>query len=216
MTSPLELGDISRRRATLEGVFEAMKSMSTSLRSPGRSSRTSHSTHSTRTRDASARAKKGGAFLKEFGPESSGEEKKETKDGEQKVEIDIAERFPKLEKVEGQEPFSANIMAKKVGMANVIWNGVGTLQTPNVGDKKASVNLARVCLAQRAEVLIENFNRLYPKLANEQIEWAIQPFDDPYGDKFDPFMTLPDDKLDEFVPGNLQFLKKPRKVAQGQ
>jgi len=164
-----------------------------------------------RARLVCARAKKGGAFLKEFGPEPTEEEVA----AKAKAEVDLLAGFPALEKVEGQEPFSVNIMAKKVGPMNLVWNGVGTLQTPSAGDKKASVNLARVCLAQRAEVLIENFNRLYPKLKNEQIEWALQPFDDAYGDAFDPFMTLPDEQLEDFVPGNLQFLKKPRKVAPG-
>ena len=157
-------------------------------------------------------AKKGGAFLKEFGPEPTEDEVA----AKAKAEVDLLAGFPALEKVEGQEPFSVNIMAKKVGPMNLVWNGVGTLQTPSAGDKKASVNLARVCLAQRAEILIENFNRLYPKLKNEQIEWALQPFDDAYGDAFDPFMSLPDEQLEDFVPGNLQFLKKPRKVAPGQ
>ena len=164
-----------------------------------------------RARLVCTRAKKGGAFLKEFGPEPTEEEVA----AKAKAEVDLLAGFPALEKVEGQEPFSVNIMAKKVGPMNLVWNGVGTLQTPSAGDKKASVNLARVCLAQRAEVLIENFNRLYPKLKNEQIEWALQPFDDAYGDAFDPFMTLPDEQLEDFVPGNLQFLKKPRKVAPG-
>ena len=107
------------------------------------------------------------------------------------------------------------LMVKKFGPLNLVWNGVGTLQVPDAGSKPASVNLARVCLAQRAELLIENFERLYPKLKNERVEWALQPFDDQYGDAFDPFMSLPDDQVDELVPGNLQFLKKPRKVAPG-
>ena len=158
-----------------------------------------------------ARAKKGGAFLREFGPEPTESEKAAI---EAKAQ-DAAGGFPALEKQEGQDPFSVNLMVKKFGPLNLVWNGVGTLQVPDAGSKPASVNLARVCLAQRAELLIENFERLYPKLKNERVEWALQPFDDQYGDAFDPFMSLPDDQVDEFVPGNLQFLKKPRKVAPG-
>lgn len=155
------------------------------------------------------RAKKGGAFLKEFGPEDAkpsakGDDASATNGG-----------FPSLEKTAGQDPFSVNLMVKKVGPLNVMWNGVGTLQTPDAGEKRASVDLARICLAQRSELLIENFQRLYPKLKNERVEWAMQPFDDPYGDSFDPFMTLPEDKVTELVPGNLQFLKKPKLVAPG-
>ena len=83
-------------------------------------------------------------------------------------------------------------------------------------EKTASVNLCRVCLAQRSELLIENFERLYPKLKKDAVEWALQPFDDPYGDSFDPYMVVPEDAAAELVPGNLQFLKKPRRVAPGQ
>lgn len=159
----------------------------------------------------SVRAKKGGAFLKEFGPEPTPEEKAK----QAQKEEDATGGFPPLVKSD-TDPFSVNLMVKKVGPLNMVWNGVGTLQTPDAGDKSASVNLARVCLAQRAELLIENFERLYPKLKNERVEWALQPFDDAYGDAFDPFMSLPEDQQEELVPGNLQFLKKPRKVAPGQ
>lgn len=157
------------------------------------------------------RAKRGGAFLKEFGPEEDKDTGKKERDDSRS---DAAGGFPKLEKTAGQEAFSVNIMVKKVGPLNVVWNGVGTLQTPDAGDKRASVDLARLCLAQRAELLIENFERLYPKLKNERVEWAMQPFDDPYGDPFDPFMVVPED-ASEPVPGNLQFLKKPKLVAPG-
>jgi hypothetical protein len=156
------------------------------------------------------RAKRGGAFLKEFGPEEAKPRKKSGGDG-----ADANGGFPALEKTPGRDPFSVNLMVKKVGPLNVVWNGVGTLQTPDAGDKRASVDLARICLAQRAELLIENLERLYPKLKNERVEWAMQPFDDPYGDAFDPFMTVPEDKVTELVPGNLQFLKKPKLVAPG-
>jgi hypothetical protein len=158
--------------------------------------------------DARVRAKKGGAFLREFGPE---DEKKKSGG-----EADESGGFPALVKQEGVEPFSVNLMVKKQGPLNMVWNGVGTLQVPDAGEKTASVNLCRLCLAQRSELLIENFERLYPKLKNEALEWALQPFDDPYGDKFDPFMVVPEDQATEFVPGNLQFLKKPRRVAPGQ
>lgn len=164
-----------------------------------------------RRRRVDVRAKKGGAFLKEFGPEPTPEEKAK----QAQKEEDATGGFPPLVKSD-TDPFSVNLMVKKVGPLNMVWNGVGTLQTPDAGDKSASVNLARVCLAQRAELLIENFERLYPKLKNERVEWALQPFDDAYGDAFDPFMSLPEDQQEELVPGNLQFLKKPRKVAPGQ
>ena len=159
--------------------------------------------------DARVRAKRGGAFLREFGPED--EEKK--RGGK---EADQSGGFPALVEENGAKPFSVNVMVKKRGPLNVVWNGVGTLQVPDAGEKTASVNLCRVCLAQRSELLIENFERLYPKLKKDAVEWALQPFDDPYGDSFDPYMVVPEDKAAELVPGNLQFLKKPRRVAPGQ
>jgi len=159
--------------------------------------------------DARVRAKRGGAFLREFGPEDEAK-KRGGKEGDQ------SGGFPALVEEKGVKPFSVNVMVKKRGPLNVVWNGVGTLQVPDAGEKTASVNLCRVCLAQRSELLIENFERLYPKLKKDAVEWALQPFDDPYGDSFDPYMVVPEDKAAELVPGNLQFLKKPRRVAPGQ
>jgi|TARA_B100000683_G_scaffold203692_1_gene197150 hypothetical protein len=159
--------------------------------------------------DARVRAKRGGAFLREFGPEDEAK-KRGGKEG------DTSGGFPALVEEKGVKPFSVNVMVKKRGPLNVVWNGVGTLQVPDAGEKTASVNLCRVCLAQRSELLIENFERLYPKLKKDAVEWALQPFDDPYGDSFDPYMVVPEDAAAELVPGNLQFLKKPRRVAPGQ
>jgi len=159
--------------------------------------------------DARVRAKRGGAFLREFGPEDEAK-KRGGKEGDQ------SGGFPALVEEKGVKPFSVNVMVKKRGPLNVVWNGVGTLQVPDAGEKTASVNLCRVCLAQRSELLIENFERLYPKLKKDAVEWALQPFDDPYGDSFDPYMVVPEDTAAELVPGNLQFLKKPRRVAPGQ
>ena len=113
------------------------------------------------------------------------------------------------------KPFSVNVMVKKRGPLNVVWNGVGTLQVPDAGEKTASVNLCRVCLAQRSELLIENFERLYPKLKKDAVEWALQPFDDPYGDSFDPYMVVPEASR-RARAGQPSILKKPRRVAPGQ
>ena len=54
---------------------------------------------------------------------------------------------------------------------------------------------------------------LVPKMQKFPMEWAVQPFDDPYADPLDLDMILDGEYVTEMVPGNFQFLKKGRAVG---
>jgi len=158
--------------------------------------------------------KKGGAFLKEFAPEPTEEEKKKKEEREKAEELARTGGFPELLKNSNDEVFNVNVMVKNKGFG-VLWNGIGTLTIPDTGAKENSVNLARVVCAQRKALLLSNCQRLYPKMQKFPMEWAVQPFDDPYADPLDLDMILDGEYVTEMVPGNFQFLKKGRAVGPG-
>lgn len=158
--------------------------------------------------------KKGGAFLKEFAPEPTEEEKKKKEEREKAEELARTGGFPELLKNSNDEVFNVNVMVKNKGFG-VLWNGIGTLTIPHTGAKENSVNLARVVCAQRKALLLSNCQRLYPKMQKFPMEWAVQPFDDPYADPLDLDMILDGEYVTEMVPGNFQFLKKGRAVGPG-
>ncbi len=164
----------------------------------------------TRTK-TSILAKKGGAFLKEFAPEPSPEEKQKREERERKEQMERTGGFPELS---DDKVFNCNIMVKTKGFG-VTWNGIGTLTVPDGGTKEMSTNIARVCCAQRKALLRANCTRLYPKMQKLPMEWAVQPFDDPYADPLDLDMVLEGEHANEMIPGNLQFLKKGRAVGPG-
>ena len=156
-------------------------------------------------------AKKGGAFLKEFAPEPSPEEKQKREERERKEQMERTGGFPELS---DDKVFNCNIMVKTKGFG-VTWNGIGTLTVPDGGTKEMSTNIARVCCAQRKQLLRSNCKRLYPKMQKLPMEWAVQPFDDPYADPLDLDMVLEGEHASEMIPGNLNFLKKGRAVGPG-
>jgi hypothetical protein len=158
--------------------------------------------------------KKGGAFLKEFAPEPTPEEKAKQEERKKAEELARTGGFPELLKNSNDEVFNCNVMVKNKGFG-VLWNGIGTLTIPDTGVKENSVNLARVVCAQRKELLRSNCARLYPKMQKFPMEWAVQPFDDPYADPLDLDMILDGEYVTEMVPGNFQFLKKGRTVGPG-
>ena len=160
-------------------------------------------------------AKKGGAFLKEFAPEPSPEEKRKREERERKERMERTGGFPELSTDGDKEKvFNCNIVVKTKGFG-VTWNGIGTLTVPDGGTKEMSTNIARVCCAQRKALLRANCTRLYPKMQKLPMEWAVQPFDDPYADPLDLDMVLEGEHANEMIPGNLQFLKKGRAVGPG-
>jgi hypothetical protein len=160
-------------------------------------------------------AKKGGAFLKEFAPEPSPEEKRKREERERKERMERTGGFPELSTDDDKEKvFNCNVVVKTKGFG-VTWNGIGTLTVPDGGTKEMSTNIARVCCAQRKALLRANCARLYPKMQKLPMEWAVQPFDDPYADPLDLDMVLEGEHANEMIPGNLQFLKKGRAVGPG-
>lgn len=161
-------------------------------------------------------AKKGGAFLKEFAPEPSPEEKRKREERERKERMERTGGFPELSTTtdDDEKVFNCNIVVKTKGFG-VTWNGIGTLTVPDGGTKEMSTNIARVCCAQRKALLRANCTRLYPKMQKLPMEWAVQPFDDPYADPLDLDMVLEGEHANEMIPGNLQFLKKGRAVGPG-
>lgn len=160
-------------------------------------------------------AKKGGAFLKEFAPEPSPEEKRKREERERKERMERTGGFPELSTDGDKEKvFNCNVVVKTKGFG-VTWNGIGTLTVPDGGTKEMSTNIARVCCAQRKALLRANCARLYPKMQKLPMEWAVQPFDDPYADPLDLDMVLEGEHANEMIPGNLQFLKKGRAVGPG-
>ena len=197
---------------------------------PSSSSSSRTTTTTTRTKKTSsssssiittiAFAKKGGAFLKEFAPEPSPEEKQKREERERKEQMERTGGFPELTTEtttttdDDDKVFNCNIMVKTKGFG-VTWNGIGTLTVPDGGTKEMSTNIARVCCAQRKQLLRSNCKRLYPKMQKLPIEWAVQPFDDPYADPLDLDMVLEGEHASEMIPGNLNFLKKGRAVGPG-
>ena len=141
-------------------------------------------------------------------------EKKKKEEREKAEELARTGGFPELLKNSNDEVFNVNVMVKNKGFG-VLWNGIGTLTIPDTGAKENSVNLARVVCAQRKALLLSNCQRLYPKMQKFPMEWAVQPFDDPYADPLDLDMILDGEYVTEMVPGNFQFLKKGRAVGPG-
>ena len=180
-------------------------------RAPPTTIRTTQTT--TRTKSSRVAAKKGGAFLKEFAPEPSPEEKRKREERERVERMERTGGFPELTKTDDDEKvFNCNVMVKTKGFG-VTWNGIGTLTVPDGGTKENSTNVARVVCAQRKALLRSNCARLYPKMQKLPMEWAVQPFDDPYADPLDLDMVLEGEHASEMIPGNLQFLKKGRAVG---
>jgi hypothetical protein len=170
-----------------------------------------------RTKIMTEMGKKGGAFLKEFAPEPTEDERKQKEDRAKAEELARTGGYPELLKNSKDKVFNVNVMVKNKGFG-VLWNGVGTLTIPDTGVKEQSVNLARVVCVQRREMLYKNFERLYPKMAKAKfpLEWAIQPFEDPYADPLDlDGMVLDSNYVSEMVPGNFQFLRKGKAVGPG-
>ena len=154
-------------------------------------------------------AKKGGAFLKEFAPEPSPEEKRKREERERKERMERTGGFPELSTTtdDDEKVFNCNIVVKTKGFG-VTWNGIGTLTVPDGGTKEMSTNIARVCCAQRKALLRANCTRLYPKMQKLPMEWAVQPFDDPYADPLDLDMVLEGEHANEMIQGTCSFSKK--------
>ena len=154
--------------------------------------------------------------MKEFAPEPSPEEKRKREERERKERMERTGGFPELSTTtdDDEKVFNCNIVVKTKGFG-VTWNGIGTLTVPDGGTKEMSTNIARVCCAQRKALLRANCARLYPKMQKLPMEWAVQPFDDPYADPLDLDMVLEGEHANEMIPGNLQFLKKGRAVGPG-
>ena len=120
--------------------------------------------------------------------------------------------FPELLKNSNDEVFNVNVMVKNKGSGsferNRDVNHSGYRRERKLGQSR------QVSTANGA-LLLSNCQRLYPKMQKFPMEWAVQPFDDPYADPLDLDMILDGEYVTEMVPGNFQFLKKGRAVGPG-
>ena len=60
------------------------------------------------------------------------------------------------------------MLTKKTGPLNVTWNGVAMLQVPKGKTDKESNAIAKTVLIQRKEIVLQEVDRLYPKMKGKQ------------------------------------------------
>ena len=101
------------------------------------------------------------------------------------------------------------MLTKKTGPLNVTWNGVAMLQVPKGKTDKESNAIAKTVLIQRKETVLQEVDRLYPKMKGQPKDYVIQMFEDPFADPVDMTQEAPNDV--ETAPAEFKFLEKGRR-----
>ena len=87
------------------------------------------------------------------------------------------------------------MLTKKTGPLNVTWNGVAMLQVPKGKTDKESNAIAKTVLIQRKEIVLQEVDRLYPKMKGQPKDYVIQMFEPDW----DPEQRHVDNVADELV-----------------
>lgn len=109
----------------------------------------------------------------------------------------------------GDDIATYNVLTKKTGPLNVTWNGVAMLQVPKGKTDKESNAIAKTVLIQRKEIVLQEVDRLYPKMKGQPKDYVIQMFEDPFADPVDMTQVAPNDV--ETAPAEFKFLEKGRR-----
>ena len=143
------------------------------------------------------------AFFKEF-------DEQYQKDNEVKeMDENVMKGWPGLAKDIGDDIATYNVLTKKTGPLNVTWNGVAMLQVPKGKTDKESNAIAKTVLIQRKEIVLQEVDRLYPKMKGQPKDYVIQMFEDPFADPVDMTQEAPNDV--ETAPAEFKFLEKGRR-----